>query len=1357
MFRRSFVGVWLAVCVALGGWSAAATAAPTTCGSRGVFSTSGGMGHCTYSVPGDADTFVVPSLTTSVTVDAIGAAGAPGTGTASGGRGAEVVGTLTGLTAAEELFVEVGGDPQFSGYCTSGVKCVGGINGGGTSVSLTNGGRGGGGGGASDVRTISSASSGTLNSRLLVAAGGGGGGEPGIGCDTNGTTGGDAGGAGGSSTCGTATSNGGQPGGASSGGSGGAPGGGTGSLGQGGNGGDAQGGGGGGGLFGGGGGGGLVSDSGSSTAAGGGGGGSNLVPSGGTSQLSSSPPSIVISWELPSITVSNNPTSGGSFSGGGGSVDVFTPDGTTATANLNVGDLENALNNAPVVQIGSPATTGTVTIQDDITSNSIHELNFDPGGPITIDTASITTLALQAYETPVTLGMNTTMTSTAQNVAFESTVDGAHTLTIGDDAQLMSAIGSTVPLTSLSVGGVTQMDAGSVKTTGSQTYTGPVALDSDAGFSSTQSGAISFDSTINGAQALTVTTDGLATFDGAVGGTTALTSVKVSAPLALAGGAVTTSGASGQEYDGQVFLDADTTATANNSGDLHFGSQLDGAFALTLDTSGTTSLSVVGQTTPLASLTTDPGGSTTMLEPVRTTGDQSYGDAVGTQASGVAFISDHGAVTFHSTLDDLSPGMDLAVTSSTMTTFDGAVGATGTSGNFEVFGPVTIGANVTALLGQTYPGAVTLSHDVSLTSTLNRTIALDNTVDGAFGLTVSAGSVFVADAVGGTTPLASFTVSNGSLDVAGPGIATSGSQSFGAHPVTIDTTATLTSPLVTSTGTVTLNHDLTVDGGGSLTGAISGSGGLTKAGSGTLAVASPNAYQGGTSVTGGLLAFDSAQSFGTGNVTVDGGGLQWTAGSTADISNELNPIGSNGATFDTNGNDVTFAHALTGTGPIVKTGAGRLTLTANNTDDGAVDVTGGTLAVTGAGALPGHVTVESTAALNCTSGGTLNGGVTNNGGTATAVPDAPTNVTASAADGQATVSFTPGASNCLPAGDYTVTASPGGAHATGAGSPITVTGLTDHTSYTFTVTATDPIGTSTASAASSAVSPESGAPTANITSPADGDAVNIGQQVPTTFACTEAKGGPGIQSCTDSNGATPTSGQLDTTSTGAHTYTVTALSKDGQTARSTIHYTVRGTPTITIGTPKPASRYVIGRTVHASYSCADGVDGPGIASCTGSARAGAAINTSKVGRHTFTVTATSSDGLTVTRTVSYRVIRPNAHFSVFDIHAAANGDMTFKVKVPGPGSVNSLETAWISNEAHAATLLPPAPHRFVYARGHKTATHKGVLSFTVHPNPRGRRLVDHHTYAVLLRLWVTYQPTHGIQHKLGFRGIHLGM
>jgi hypothetical protein len=141
----------------------------------------------------------------------------------------------------------------------------------------------------------------------------------------------------------------------------------------------------------------------------------------------------------------------------------------------------------------------------------------------------------------------------------------------------------------------------------------------------------------------------------------------------------------------------------------------------------------------------------------------------------------------------------------------------------------------------------------------------------------------------------------------------------------------------------------------------------------------------------------------------------------------------------------------------------------------------GTLTFTPALNAFGEATVTVTAQ---DSGGTANGGVATSTRTFTiwvdeTVPGTPTGVSATGSNSSATVSFTaPTNTGGAAITGYTVTSSPQGITATGTSSPITVTGLTNGTAYTFTVTATNELGTGAASSASSPVTP---AP--NVTTP----------------------------------------------------------------------------------------------------------------------------------------------------------------------------------------------------------------------------------------------------------------------------------
>ncbi|ECC8844446.1 fibronectin-binding autotransporter adhesin ShdA [Salmonella enterica] len=119
------------------------------------------------------------------------------------------------------------------------------------------------------------------------------------------------------------------------------------------------------------------------------------------------------------------------------------------------------------------------------------------------------------------------------------------------------------------------------------------------------------------------------------------------------------------------------------------------------------------------------------------------------------------------------------------------------------------------------------------------------------------------------------------------------------------------------TGDVTIAESATLAlSQGTLDNNVTGEGQIVKSGSDELIVTGDNTYSGGTTISGGTLTADHADSLGTGAVA-NSGVLQVGEGE--------------------------LENTLSGSGSLVKTGTGELTLSGDNTYSGGTTITGGTL------------------------------------------------------------------------------------------------------------------------------------------------------------------------------------------------------------------------------------------------------------------------------------------------------------------------------------------------------------------------------------------------------------------------------
>ncbi|MEN5278828.1 autotransporter outer membrane beta-barrel domain-containing protein [Brucella sp. TWI432] len=313
-----------------------------------------------------------------------------------------------------------------------------------------------------------------------------------------------------------------------------------------------------------------------------------------------------------------------------------------------------------------------------------------------------------------------------------------------------------------------------------------------------------------------------------------------------------------------------------------------------------------------------------------------------------------GTLVLSSTASDYTGGTQIdggVVSVSANANLGAATGALGFNGgtllltdSFDNSRAVTLGTNggtiqTTAAKTNTFSGTVTGTG--KLTKTGDGTLVLAGTASDYTGGTQIDGGVVSVSAnanLGAATGALGF---DGGTLLLTDSFDNSRTVALGANGGTIQTTAAKSN---------------------SFSGTVTGTGKLTKAGSGTLVLTGANTYNGGTEVSGGVLQIGDGHTTGSilGNVTVDAG-----------------------AALALNRSDnVTYASLISGAGSLHQDGAGMLILTGTNTYTGGTVISAGTLQVGDggtAGSIQGDVTNNATLAFNRSNGLDFSGKISGSG------------------------------------------------------------------------------------------------------------------------------------------------------------------------------------------------------------------------------------------------------------------------------------------------------------------------------------------------------------------------------------------
>ncbi len=308
-------------------------------------------------------------------------------------------------------------------------------------------------------------------------------------------------------------------------------------------------------------------------------------------------------------------------------------------------------------------------------------------------------------------------------------------------------------------------------------------------------------------------------------------------------------------------------------------------------------------------------------------------------------------------------------------------GSTGTTLTLQADRNITISSNIS--LSGTNQG-ITL---VAGNTVNSGGVTLNGTLNGGFALSITSGSsgaVTLGATIGATTPLNSVSITGpAGIGMNTATVSTTGAQTYN-NAVTLGSTSSVTGGTLSFQGVSLGSNTLTVSttaSNSSIAGVVSGTGGLVKSGSGTLALTNgASTYTGSTTINAGTLSANVLADGGTnsslgaatgapatiGLGSSSAGVLLYTGGS-ASTNRAITIGGSGGGTIrattdaatltlagniDTGGNaltldentaNITVSGVISGAGSLTKTGSGLLILSGVNTYSGDTTINVGTL------------------------------------------------------------------------------------------------------------------------------------------------------------------------------------------------------------------------------------------------------------------------------------------------------------------------------------------------------------------------------------------------------------------------------